>query len=296
VTNSLVDRAGTTFVFRLTEETGATGPGIARAFAVAREVFDLERLWEEVEALDGRVPAKTQLAMLLKSRILLERATRWLLRNRPRPLDIAATAEHYRSGAGELAASAGDLLGTADREAARRTAEEFVAAGVPTQLARRVAQLESLVPALDLVDVTTATGVGFQEVARVYFAIDDRLDLHALRGCIAALPRDERWDALARRALWEDLQSEHRSLTLDVLQESGDGSVAERVRAWLAHNAAAVERTGHVLADVRAGDATDLATLSVAVREIRNLIEATSSPTVTDDDRAGEMSRAGATT
>jgi glutamate dehydrogenase len=292
VTNSLVDRAGTTFVFRLNEESGANGPDIARAFAVAREVFDLERLWEEIEALDGRVPAETQLAMLLKSRILLERATRWLLRNRPRPLDIAAAAEHYRSGAAELGASAGDLLGTADREAAAVAADQFIAAGVPSHLANRVAELESLVPALDLVDVATATGVSFEEVARVYFAIDDRLDLHALRGCIAALPREERWDALARRALWEDLQSEHRALTVDVLQESGDGSVAERVRAWLAHNAAAVERTGHVLADVKAGDATDLATLSVAVREIRNLIEATTTPAVTADEPAGEMTRA----
>jgi glutamate dehydrogenase len=293
VTNSLVNRAGTTFVFRLSEETGATGADIARAFSVSREVFDLEQLWEEVEALDGRVPAETQLAMLLKSRTLLERATRWLLRNRPRPLDIAAAAERYRSGAAELTASAGDLLGVADREAAQGAADRFIAAGVPSHLANRVGGLESLVPALDLVDVATATGVDFQEVARVYFAIDDRLDLHALRTCIAALPREERWDALARRALWEDLQNEHRALTVDVLQESGDGSVAERVRTWLAHNASAVERAGHVLADVKAGDATDLATLSVAVREIRNLIEATTAaPAPAAPEPAGEMSRA----
>ena len=47
---------------------------------------------------------------------------------------------------------------------------------------------------------------------------------------------------------------------------------------WLAHNAPAVERCEQVLSDVKAGDASDLATLSVAVREIRNLIEATAAP------------------
>src|SRR5438094_9555640 len=78
VTNALVNRSGTTFVFRLNEETGATGPEIARAFIAARDVFDLPRLWDEIERLDGRVAAQTQLAMLLKTRILLERATRWL--------------------------------------------------------------------------------------------------------------------------------------------------------------------------------------------------------------------------
>ncbi|HYT51773.1 MAG TPA: NAD-glutamate dehydrogenase [Gaiellaceae bacterium] len=278
VTNGLVNRAGTTFVLRLSEETGATGPDIARAFAVARDVFDLPSLWEEIEALDGRVAAQTQLAMLLKARILLERATRWLLRNRTRPLDIAAATSHFGPGAAALAEAADDVLCAADREAARRTRVELVGAGVPPTLADRVGRLESLLPALDLVEVAAATGLSFDEVTAVYIAIDDRLELHSLRERIAALPREERWDALARRALWEDLQSEHRALTADVLQESKDGPVAERVGTWMSHNAPAVDRCVQVLADVKAGDASDLATLSVAVREIRNLIEATTAP------------------
>jgi glutamate dehydrogenase len=278
VTNSLVNRAGTTFVFRLSEETGATGPDIARAFAVAREVFDLRSLWEEIEALDGHVAARTLLAMHLKSRILLERATRWLLRNRPRPLDIAATTTQFGPGAAALAAAAGDVLCGPDREAARRTAEELVREGLQPALADRVGHLESTLPALDLVQIASETGLSFEDVTRVYFAIDDRLELHSLRERIAALPREERWEALARRALWEDLQSEHRALTADVVRESEDGAVADRVDEWIATNGPAVDRCTHVLADVKAGGASDLATLSVAVREIRNLIESTAAP------------------
>jgi glutamate dehydrogenase len=244
---------------------------------VVREAFDLRSLWDEIEALDGRVEAQTQLAMLLKSRILLERSTRWLLRNRPRPLDIAAAISHFGPGAAALVAAAPDVLGAADRATARRTAQELAAAGVPQELAGRVALLESLLAALDLVEVSTATGVGFEEAAGVYFAIGDRLELHALWERIAALPREERWEALARRALLEDLQSEHRALTADVLRESGDGPTAERLRTWIAHNTAAFRRCEQVLADVKAV-APDLASLSVAVREIRNLIDATAAP------------------
>jgi glutamate dehydrogenase len=78
--------------------------------------------------------------------------------------------------------------------------------------------------------------------------------------------------------LWEDLHDEQRALAADVLRESADGPVADRVSAWIAHNAQAVERCQQVLADVKAGGAFDLATLSVAVREIRNLIDATATP------------------
>jgi len=163
----------------------------------------------------------------------------------------------------------------ADRTAARSVARRLVEAGVPGLLAERIGHLDSLLPALDLVEASEATGVGFDDVAGVYFAIDDRLELHALRGLIAALPREERWDALARRALWEDLQSEHRALAVSVLRSSDSGPVGQRLAAWSAQNAAALERCVQVLADVKAGGASDLATLSVAVRELRNLIEAT---------------------
>ena len=65
VTNDLVDRAGTTFVFRLREDTGAAAADIARAYAVARDVFDVRSLWADVEALDGQVAADVQYEMLL---------------------------------------------------------------------------------------------------------------------------------------------------------------------------------------------------------------------------------------
>jgi glutamate dehydrogenase len=278
VTNSLVNRAGTTFVFRLGEETGATSPDIARAVAVAREVFDMRSLWAEIEALDGRIAVQTQIAMLLRVRVLLERATRWLLRHQPRPLDIAAAIAHFAPGTAALAEAGSTLLPAAHRAAAKAVAEELADAGVPPDLANRVAHLEALVPALDLVEIAAATGLTFEEVAGVYFEIGDRLELDSLRDRIAALPREERWDALARRALWEDLLKEQRALATDVLRESGNGPMPERVSAWIARNAQPVERCLQLLADVKAGSAYDLAMLSVAVREIRNLIEATPAP------------------
>src|SRR5438874_7708120 len=236
VTNTVVNRGGTTFVFRLNEETGATGPEISRAFTVAREVFGLQSMWDEIELLDGRVAAQTQLDMLLKTRILLERATRWFLRNRPRPLDIAATSARFGPGAAALAAAAGEVVCAADRRAARHAAEQLVGAGVPRALAERVGYVESLLPVLDLVEVAAETGFDLDAAAAVYFAIDDRLDLHSLRARIAALPRKERWEALARRALWEDLQREHRAVTVDILRESANGVAAEPLAAWAARN------------------------------------------------------------
>jgi glutamate dehydrogenase len=266
VVNDLVNRAGTTFAFRLGDETGAGADDIARAYTAARETFGLRDLWGEIEALDGHVPTATQIAMLLRARILLERATRWLLRNRRRPLDIAATVARYAPGATALGRALPTLLDQGELEAARAKAVGLVDVGVPAELAERVAHIDALVPTFELVEIAVACELDVVAAAEVYFALGARLQLHWLRDRIVDLPRETRWEAMARAALRDDVYSEQAGLTAEVLRA---GAGAER---WLAENASAVERSLQVLADIRTGGTLDLARLSVAVREMRNLI------------------------
>src|SRR5438105_8773606 len=68
VVNNILHGGGTTFVFRLNEETGAAASDIARAYTVAREVFRMRPQWAEIEALDSKVPAERQIQMLLEGR------------------------------------------------------------------------------------------------------------------------------------------------------------------------------------------------------------------------------------
>jgi glutamate dehydrogenase len=280
VVNDLVNRAGTTFVFRLGDETGAAAADVARAYTAAREVFELPGLWSEIEALDGHVASETQLAMLLRSRVLLERSTRWLLRNRRRPLDIAETVSHFARGAAAVSTALPTLLGAAERDLARADAAELTSAGVPPALAEQVAYLEALVPALDIVEIAGSVGLDAAAAAQVYFALGVRLELHWLRDQIVALPRDTRWDAMARAALRDDVYAEQAALTGDVLLHSGANgpSPGECVEAWLSQNEASIDRCLQVVADLRTAGPLDLAQLSVAVREVRNLINAAGAP------------------
>ena len=272
ITNSMVNRAGMSFVFRHQEETGAAVSDIARAYAVAREVFDARGLWHAVEELDGLVETEVQYRMLLALRRLVERATRWLIRNRRPPLDIAATVAQLSPGAQALAEAIPELLLESDREQLERTAEELRSAGVPDALATRVAGLGAAFSALDVADVAEATAHSVEDVASVYFALGSRLELHTLRDRIAGLARDDRWHALARGALRDELYGAHRTLTAEVLRTGApELAVAHRLEAWMEENEATVERCLQVLADIRAAGSYDLATLSVALREIRGL-------------------------
>ncbi|HEX4759789.1 MAG TPA: NAD-glutamate dehydrogenase domain-containing protein, partial [Thermoleophilaceae bacterium] len=274
VSNNTLHGAGSTFVFRLHEETGAPPSAIARAYTVAREVFGMRPEWREIEALGGRIDAETQVTMLLEGRRLVERASRWLIRNRRGPLDIAATVEYFKPAADTLYDSILRLIAPEEVEPLAHRVQELRDAGVPELLAIHVAASSTMFSTLDIVEVMAETDLPLEMVAQVHFDLGHRLQLHWLRDRILALPRDERWSALSRAALREDLYALHRELTAEVLRASGGQTGADAktlAEAWVDANPAA-ERTLETLADIRAGRLFDLTTLPVAVREVRNLL------------------------
>ncbi|HEX6709158.1 MAG TPA: NAD-glutamate dehydrogenase [Rubrobacter sp.] len=272
-TNSLVNRCGPSFVFRIGEETGAEAPDIARAYTAAREIFSMRSLWDDMEALDNQVEARVQTRIMLDGRKLVERATRWLLRNRRTPLDIQATISHFSEGAAELAERIPEILLDGDREAIENAAQRLIDANVPPDLAHRAASLGPMFPALDITDVANSTGQPLDTTAEVYFSLGDRLKLHWLRRHIEALPRDNRWRTLARSALRDDIFYQQAALAAEVLSNTPEDRPApERIEAWIEANKGPVDRALQVLADINASGTFDLSTLSVALREIRNLI------------------------
>jgi glutamate dehydrogenase len=272
VVNNMLHGGGTTFAFRLHEETGAPASQIARAYACAREIFEMRPLWSEIEQLDTGIDASVQIDLLLEGRRLVERASRWLLGNRPRELDIASTVRHFRPGAMALYGSITRLLSPDDAEPLARRADELREQGVPEDLATRVAALPIMFAALDIVVVADETGLDVERVAAAHFRLGSRLGLHWLRDRIVALPRDDRWRARARAALRDDLYAIHREITSEVLRGASPDAEAEGlVDGWIDSNPAS-ERALQTLGDIRGGQTYDLTTLPVAVRELRELI------------------------
>lgn len=277
VVNEVVAGSGTTFVFRMNEETGASAPDTARAYVVAREVFDMHSFWQAVEDLDTESSARA--ALLLEGRKLTERGTRWLLYNRRPPLDIRATIDFFREGVASILPHLPKLLVGSDRVAYESRRDTFLARGVPTELAERTAAMVPAYSTFDLVEIAHAAQRPVQEVAEVYFDLAESLHIASLREKIIALPRDDRWRTMARSALRDDLYAAHASLTRDVLESSEPGeSPEQRLRTWVDKNASAVNRTRQTLSEIWESGVFDIATLSVALRAVRTLVRSSTLP------------------
>ncbi|NJP80701.1 NAD-glutamate dehydrogenase, partial [Streptomyces sp. AA8] len=271
--NDTVNSGGSTFLHRLREETGASLEEIVRAQAAARAIFELGSVWDAVEGLDNVVAADVQTRIRLHSRRLVERGTRWLLNNRPQPLELAGTIEFFHDGVAKVWAELPKLLKGADMEWWQSIRDELVDAGVPDELAVRVAGFSSVFPALDVVAVADRAGKEPLDVAEVYYDLGDRLHITQLMDRIIELPRADRWQSMARASIREDLYAAHAALTADILSVGNGSSTPEqRFQAWEEKNAAILSRARTTLDEIHGSDAFDLANLSVAMRTMRTLL------------------------
>ena len=278
VVNDMVNTAGTTFLFRISEETGARVSDISRAWLVAREVYNMTGFWAQVEQLDGQISVATQLSLLLEGRKLVERAVRWLLQNQRPSFDIQTTIDFFAGGVRVVGASLPKLLSGRDLATFTERQEAAVAREVPPELAERVAAMVPAHSAFDIVNVAASAGSDVTETAAIYFNLGGRLQIARLRDQIIALPRDDRWNTMARGALRDDLYAAHAELVCDVLKETGPGTPEERLAEWANRNEEAVQRTSQVLTEIWETERSSLATLSVAVRAVRSLVTSGTRP------------------
>jgi glutamate dehydrogenase len=270
--NGMVNRAGSTFAFRIAEETGATADEIVRAHEAARCVFRQSELWARIEQLDGVVPADAQTSMYLESRKMIERASRWFLRYRRRPLPVRATVDALQAGIDRLTDALPGMLRGSEREWFDDESARLKAHGVPPDLAQHVATLDALHTALDITDLAGSTGRSVDDVAALFCVVGNRLAIDWLRDRAVDLARDDRWQALSRRALLEDIDAEHRRITSSILAATDPGfEPGHAFDVWAASEQARVDRVVALLEEIRTHGVFELATLSVALRELRSL-------------------------
>jgi glutamate dehydrogenase len=274
----MVDTGGITFVYRAVEETGASPVEVARAYTVAREVFDLQRIWDGISALDGLVPTQAQSALHLEVRRLLDRATRWMLSLRGGKVDVTGEIERFADTVQRLEEVADRLLVGSQRVRYQEKLNELIDLGAPPELAQTVATALDRFSMLDIDNIARRTEVSPEVVAQLYYAVAEHYGIDALLHRISGLPRADRWENLARAALRSDLYAALAGLTSKILRASDEDDVPEsRIAEWEERNAEGQQRARATLREIEQAGNYDLATLSVALRVLRTLVQQGSS-------------------
>ncbi|MFD0363972.1 NAD-glutamate dehydrogenase [Nocardia sp. GCM10030253] len=269
--NEMVDYGGISYPHRLSEEIGATTTDAVRAFAATTEIFDLHDMWARIRAADASVSVRDELE--LETKRALDRASRWLLSNRPQPIAVGAEVNRYSRGVRELAPQVPGWLRGHHVATLTDQSAELIALGAPTDLATEVFGLLNLFPLLDVLDIADITDRSGDEVGSLYYALNDHLKIDWLLQAVSHLERGDRWHALARLALRDDMYGSLRSLTLDVLSGGDPEETAdEKIAYWESKNQSRLGRARAALSELFESGTHDLATLSVAARQVRSMV------------------------
>lgn len=239
--NAIINRGGPAIVSTLASQTRADAPAIAAAYAIARDSFDLIALNAAIDALDNKIPGKTQIGLYAAAQELVTDRMSWFLRRGvAKPGTIEQTVAHYAQGVAALAGELGSLLPEAAAQARTARIAVLVAESVPEPLAAQIASLPALAQATDIVDIAERTKRSIAEVARIHFGADSIFGLSALAAAAGAVPATDDYERLARDRAIETLTDAHAGLT----QEIASGvSGADTLEGWLAERGAEADRT-----------------------------------------------------
>ncbi|WP_432695411.1 NAD-glutamate dehydrogenase [Marinobacterium sp. YM272] len=278
--NGMINRMGITFPLRMNQATGRDMADIAASYIAARDIFNMDALWHQIEALDNRVPTAMLQDIMSDLQRLVRRAANWLLNGYRQQLEPEALVERFRPGVEQMSLALSERLTGEPLEAWQARYNELEQAGVPAELAVQAASFDSLYTLLGIIATEEQTGEPLDRVADVYFLIGDRLDLYNVDRQIKQMPQDNHWQSLARDGFREELNIQQRAITVSVLSQAKQAEEQEVsevlpsqacVECWLESNAVLLERWNQILSDLSAVSQPDSAVFAVAMRELVEL-------------------------
>jgi glutamate dehydrogenase len=261
VANELLNRMGPSYVEDTQSRTGRDAEAIARAFLIVRDVFELNAIWRDIEALDNKVPASGQTRLLQAIMAIVEQAVRWFLHSglALEPDDCVA---RFKPGVAKLGERLADILPERERQVNEGRLALLTSAGVPDELARRVVVLNTLSTAMDIVEIAESLGHDVVETGRTHLAVGVDLGLLMLRRQARAMPATTHWQRLAADALTDDSFVQQREITKTIVQSGKPVPQAEPG-----------SELAEVMADIGRTTPPDLAMLTVASQRIRKAMQ-----------------------
>lgn len=287
VANDMVNHMGINFCLRQMESTGSNAGQVAKAYVTARDIYGLDEFWRGVEALDYQVSAELQIQLMVHSMRRVRRATRWFLRNRRARLHPEHEINTFGPLIRELSEALPSLMRGESKLGWEKHYHSLVERGVPEPLARQAALPANLYSGLGLVEAAEQSGANIVHVADVYLALAEALGLDWFASQISEVKVENYWQAMAREAFMDDLESQMGTLIVSLIRLAGDQyTIEEALLKWTGQHQILVDRWKAMINELQGAAGTDYAMFSVALRELLDLAQASQYCKSFEDDSA----------
>ena len=272
LTNSMVNRAGIPFFHRLAAESGATIAEIARAYLVAREVYDIHGLYNHIDDLDYRLAVDVQCLLTFEIQHLVRHAARWLLNNNHYLKNITGAIKQFSGDILVLRRLLRSLIKGPERTMINNYMRSYRELGVPIRISSQFAGLRTRLAALPVSDLARTRQMDFKTVAEHYFALWSRLRFYEIRRWIEDIETKTIWEDRTRVAYIQELYRLARSLTSGVLDyKKGTRDAEASLNAWAALHANTLQKYDDTLEPMNMSGSSGLPPIAVVFDKLRGL-------------------------
>lgn len=272
ITNFVVNKSGITFINQISQNSGFALPDVIKAFVIAFDSFDLRKLWEDIENLDGKVSPQLQLEMFTNANKSLERSILWLLRSQNKT-DIATMVTGFRKIANELRSFLPQVLAESSKESFDNKSKKYIKENIDPKLAERVASMDPVASAFNISEISAGSNFDLKTIAKIYFAVGTRFSLKWLRGKASELSFDNYWQKISTKTISEDLYSVQMEISKAIVKHNCDKACdMDSMQEWIKTVDFLVARFDSFIADVKVGTNMDLSIFVVALNRLKCLV------------------------
>lgn len=289
--NGIVNRMGPDFIRDRMEKCGASAEEVAKAYIIVREAFGLRETWDNIEALDGKVPAAVQLDALRETARMIGRAVTWFLTRFGRKLDINRDIATFEDGIQAVKKNLDDVVPEELLNKIQQLTDNGINNGLPKNLSHDISLMPVLGSACDIIRISMDNKFEIPVTAQVYFELGDYFHLDWMRQKARHLPTDGQWSARALEGIIDQLYTCQAGLTVRILKDMGDEITQNKksskkkkgetdigcvgcdsaLQAWITDRGAQAKLLEPLFSELRRSANLDISMLIIAEQRLRNI-------------------------
>ena len=269
ITNDLVGLMGAGFVTRIMRDTGRTAEEVVRAWLVASRLGDHRALLGQMAEQASGLNARVSYRWLLGLARVLERTTRWVLRNVEPEASPARIVDQNLGGLAKLREAFGDFVRGEERTLFEARVREIQEVGADGGFSRRLITLRFLDQLLEILEIARETGADPVATAHAYYQASEAFEVPWLRRHVFSAAKNDQWEVRAAQALSDDLSRAHRKVAVGLVRASAEKGAASPVDEDVASlKGREASRYIGIIEELKLEESIGLAAASVAAREL----------------------------
>ncbi|WP_242130271.1 NAD-glutamate dehydrogenase domain-containing protein [Sphingobium sp. Sx8-8] len=266
VANRIVNRLGIIHPFELAEEEGCSLADLASAFLIAERLYDIRKLWEDIDAAEMSEAARLALFGDIAGGMRAQIAD--ILRALPTGALPQAGHAALAKGVEKLAKKVDELLTS---EALRRVAavtDRLLALGAPEELARRTAGLFKLDGAVGIAALAGRLSVDEIALTRAFTHLGEAVGIDWVQSTAARMEPSDPWERLLISGVARDMQQ----VRLDFLAQGKGKDIAAHVEEWLKAKGQRIQQFRTLVHRAKAAATPNVAMLAEIAGQARGLL------------------------